>query len=115
LNGNESFYFVKQGFFINYLNFKEKDIEVLQLYSPIRNTIHNTGFFFSTKDQNLAVKSKDSTYNFIHEEPIDFLDFKFIELLLSELVSLIEKIFISKPIAAIGEIQDPVSRVTFSD
>jgi len=115
LNGNESFYFIELGFFIDYLGFTHKDIEVLQLYSPIRNTIHNTGFFYSTTEQNLAVKFKDRTYDFIHEEPIDFIDFTFIEQLLSELVTVIEKILKNKLITAISEIQDPISRVTFSD
>ena len=115
LLGNESFYDIVNGFFIDFLKFEDKDIEVLKLYSSIRNTIHNSGFFYSTTRENQRVDFKDRYYEFINESPVDFIDFNFLHELIYELLILIEKTLNNEKIKAIKEIIDPISRVDFKE
>jgi len=113
LNGGESFNAISKGLFENYLEFNKEDYEVVGIFSAIRNTIHNSGFYFSQYLQNSEYAYRKIKYVFEHEKPVSFLTMEMKFNLLKDLITLFMKIINHEKIKKIDLIKDPVSEVKF--
>jgi len=113
LKGTEPFHEIYVGLLKTHLNLPLKDYEVLSLSSTIRNTIHNSGFYYSTKGNNRIIRFRNKDYSFVHSKPINFLSDELIEQIILDLISLIIKILNHDKIKEIESMEDPISRITF--
>ena len=73
LIGDEQWQFIYKGFFDIYLSLKKDSIEVIELYSAIRNTIHNGGFYYYSKGTGMQINFMNKAYTFENLKPINFL------------------------------------------
>ncbi len=114
LNGNEGFYFIYRGLFEDFLNFDKIDYEVLEIFAAIRNTIHNSGIYFSPHDEKSpSFNYRKKTYTFIYGKPVNFITIDFIKNMLFDLLDLWEKLLKNNIISNIGFIKDPIADVKF--
>lgn len=113
LNGNEGFYLIYRGLFEDYLSFNSKDYEVLKIFSAIRNTIHNSGIYFSLNQEPSYFNYRGKTYNFVYGKPINFMTREFVKNMLWDLLELWEKLLKCNRISNIELIKDPISNVKF--
>ena len=113
LNGNESFYLIYRGLYESYLHFDKSDYEVLKIFSAIRNTVHNSGFYFPIDRKNKTFLYKNKAYHFHHGDPVSFLNFNLMETIQMDLLSLFSKTINDERIKSIKVIEDPISNVKF--
>lgn len=113
LNGNESFYLIYRGLYESFLRYNKTEYEVLKIFSAIRNTIHNSGFYFHEKGKDKTVNYKNRTYHFRNGYPVSFLNFDLMQIILMDLLSLFSKTINDKSIKDIKLIEDPISNVRF--
>ena len=113
LTGSEPFDLIYRGLYEKYLNFKKKDYEALKMFSSIRNTIHNTGFYFNIRKEDLVFNYRDKTYHFVYGKPVNFLSDDFIKQLILDLLSIIERTLEHHKISSIKLIEDYTSKVKF--
>jgi len=113
LQGNEPFYFICKGLFDDYLGLKEEDYEVINVFSTIRNTIHNTGIYFAINQKDKSLDYKGKVYTFEYGKPVNFLNSDFKKDILMELLELFSKVVLSKKINDIKLIKDPLANVVF--
>lgn len=114
LNGNESFYLIYRGLYESFLKLDKSQYEVLKLFSAIRNTIHNSGFYFSPTKDDKIYNYRGKSYHFKHGSPINFLTSEFIKNIMMDLLMLFSKTIVNKRISTINFIKDPVSNVKFN-
>lgn len=108
LTGIEKFYWIRKGFFEEYLKFSPKETEVLVLIQNIRNSIHNAGFF---SEVSKTVSFNGNSYTFTKDAPINFITWDLIKDIAISLIALIEKTLNDKKINSISEIEDPISEI----
>lgn len=113
LNGNESFHLIYRGLFESYLSLKQSDYEVLKIFAAIRNTIHNSGFYFPLSPKSPTFKYRDATYQFNYGKPINFITKEFRQNILLDMLELWRKILINYKIKNIELINDPLSDIEF--
>jgi hypothetical protein len=113
LNGSESFGAISKGLFENYLEFNKEDYEVVGIFSAIRNTIHNSGFYFSQYLKNSDYTFRKINYVFAHGKPVSFFTMEMKFNLLKDLLTLFKKIINHEKIKKIEQVKDPVSEVKF--
>jgi len=113
LTGNEPFYWIYRGLFENYLSFKKEDYEVLKIFSAIRNTIHNSGFYFPNSNTLKSFRYRGKTYNFKYGNPVNFITKEFSTNMLYDLLVLFNKILMDSKIKNTYLIQDPKALVAF--
>lgn len=111
LDGNEGFYFISKGFFEDYLSLTVKEYEVIHIYSEIRNTLHNSGFYFPHDGKDKTLRFKGEDYVFKNKAPVNFLDNNLYQALINALVDLISITLKHNKIKDIKEILDPVSNI----
>lgn len=113
LEGDEAFYFISEGFFKNYLEFYIEDYEVVKIYSEIRNTIHNSGFYFPPDKKDKTLIFKGSSYTFKNEAPVNFIDYKLTFQIISALVDLIDITLNHNKIQKFRIIPDTFSKINW--
>jgi hypothetical protein len=113
LNGNEAFHLIYRGIYESFLRIRKTDYEVLKVFSAIRNTIHNSGFYFSASNEDATFHYRDKSYHFKNGYPVNFLTAEFIKTLLLDLLELFSKTISNKKISNIDFIKDPISEVKF--
>ena len=113
LKGTEPFHDIYVGLLKTHLKLPLKDYEVLSLSSTIRNTIHNSGFYYSIRGNDKTISYRNKSYSFIHAKPINFLSDELIEQIILDLISLIIKILTHNKIREIEFMEDPITRITF--
>ena len=114
LNGNENFNLIFKGLIENYLNLDKEEYDVLKIYSVIRNTIHNSGIYFSPKNEDSPpIKYKNNTYNFLNGKPVNFLNLELKKIILLDLLELFSKILNNQEIKVIELIKDPIADIKF--
>jgi hypothetical protein len=114
LDGDEPFYLIYRGLYESYLNYDKSEYEVLKIFSAIRNTVHNSGFYFSKNSEGKAFNYKNESYLFRHGEPVSFLDFNLMETIQMDLLCLFLKTINDERIKRIKLIEDPISSVKFT-
>jgi hypothetical protein len=112
LKGTEPFYEIYYGLLNTYLKLPLKDYEVLTMISTIRNTIHNSGFYYNIKGKNKTIIYRNKTYSFTHSKPINFLSDELIEQIISDLMSLLVRVLIHDKIKKIKSMQDSINKIT---
>ncbi|MFW5983258.1 MAG: hypothetical protein ACOCQ4_02065 [bacterium] len=113
LNGNEGFYLVYRGLFEHHLNFNKTDYEVLKIFAAIRNTIHNSGIYFTPNKKNYSFNYRGEIYHFIYGKPVNFITSNFVKNMLFDLLDLWRELIKDKRIGNIGLIKDPIAEVKF--
>nr|WP_321453089.1 hypothetical protein [uncultured Carboxylicivirga sp.] len=113
LIGNEPFTWIYRGLLESYLEFEEKDYEVIKMFSAIRNTIHNSGIFFSPDNKNKVIEYKGVTYEFEYGKPVNFLTAEFKKDILIDLLEVFSKVISHEKIINVEYIKDPLADVTF--
>jgi hypothetical protein len=113
LKGTEPFHEIYVGLLKTYLKLPLRDYEVLALSSTIRNTIHNSGFYYSIRGNNKTISYKNKNYLFVHSKPINFLSDELIEQIILDLISLLIKVLNHEQIKKIEFMEDPITKITF--
>jgi hypothetical protein len=109
---NENYY--KNPDFVSFIKFKtetDDNTNVLQFSKLIRNCIHNNGFYFPDKKKNefLEINYRENTFNFRIGEPIQFLTWEMLFLIVEDIIKLLINIFSSAKISSVEYFRDPVS------
>lgn len=112
-NGNENITKVFNCLFQDFLMFEKKEFEIAIFFSAVRNSIHNSGIFFSPKDEDLQVDYRDKTYNFAYGKPVNFLSLELKKIMMLDLLDLFSKIINNPKIKKIELIKDPVADIDF--
>lgn len=113
LKGNENYNLIIQGLIIKYLAIKKKDYQVLNLLSLIRNTLHNSGVYFSPNSKDKFITYRGITYHFKTNRPINFLSDELFEYIMIDLVKLIEILLTNVRISKHSNIVDPIKNIKF--
>lgn len=71
-------------------------IQVLEFFSEIRNTIHNDGTYYSSKNKSRNFKFKDETYTFSNEVRIDFVTWELLIEITDSILSIMIEILDDK-------------------
>lgn len=114
LKGTEPFHDIYYGLLNTYLKLPMKDYEVLTMITTIRNTIHNSGFYYNLKGNNKSITYRSKTYSFIHSKPINFLSDEFIEQIILDLISLLIRVLTHDKIKMIVSMEDPINKITIT-
>lgn len=113
LKGTEPFNEIYTSFFELYLNLPKKNYEVLRMASILRNTIHNSGFYYHPKEKNTTVQYGGKSYSFIHGKPISFVSDDMLEKIILDLNMLLFKILKHPKIQQFKLMDDPVCKIKF--
>lgn len=88
------------------LNLQTGNIDLLDLLRNIRNTMHNNGLFFPANGKNQTVIYKSNSFNFEVGKPNDFVNTELIVGLIPDLLDLVEKVVLSRPIMDMTSIRE---------
>lgn len=113
LNGTEKLYLIRKSFIEDYLQLDLEDSKLIELLQEIRNSIHNSGIFYSYNQQDKEIVYKDGTYKFSHGFPINFTNWAFTQFIILELVKVIGRILTHELITKVAIIEDPVTKITW--
>ncbi|KYG72256.1 hypothetical protein EV198_0322 [Roseivirga ehrenbergii] len=113
LNGSEPFGAIRKGLFENHLNLTNEDYEVIGIYSAIRNTIHNSGFYFSPDSKNSNYTYRTINYVFEHGKPISFFAMEMKFNMMKDLLTLFENIINHNKVKKIEKVNDLSAEVEF--
>jgi hypothetical protein len=113
LTGNEAFHWIYRGLYESYLCLRKSDYEVLKFFTAIRNTIHNSGIYFSSFNKEESYTYRNTTYHFKHGDPINFVSQEFVRTLLLDFLELFSKTINNSKIRDIEFIRDPIGDVKF--
>jgi hypothetical protein len=113
LNGGETFGAISKGLFENHLKLNKEDYDVIGIYSAIRNTIHNSGFYFSQSLKKSNYTYRKINYVFEHGKPVSFFTMEMKFNLMKDLLTLFKKIINHDEIKKIEQVNDPVAEVKF--
>lgn len=112
LIGDEAWYYIWKGFFNSYLSLPNETTEVLELYTALRNTIHNGGFYFNSKVSTDQINFMNQPFIFENLKPI-YLTLKLRQDLYFNLIDLIDLAFGHQKLTSIDLIKDPITDVKF--
>ena len=113
LIGHESFYYIYRGLYESYLRMEKSQYEVLKIFTAIRNTVHNSGIYYSTNKKNMVSNYSGRTYRFRHGYPVSFLNEELRISILTDLTKLFLATIKHQRIKKILVIKDPFSEIEF--
>jgi hypothetical protein len=113
LGGTESWFFIYKGFFDAYLKIRKEDTEVIELYTAIRNTIHNGGFYYDSRHPKLQMNFMNQKFTFENLKPIGFINFGLIQNIYNMLLELIDLAYSNSKLSSVKLIKDPIANVKF--
>jgi hypothetical protein len=113
LNGTEKLYLIRKSFIENYLKLDADCSMLIELLQEIRNSIHNSGIFYSYSQQDKEIIYKGTTYKFSHGYPINFASWPFTQAIILDLVKVVGKILKHELITEVERIEDPVTKITW--
>ena len=113
LKGIEKLYLIRKSFIEDYLKIDLEDLTLIELLQDVRNSIHNSGIFFSFNQQDKEVLYKDITYRFSNGCPVNFVDWEFTKFVIIDLIKVIKKILTHDLITGVNEVIDPVTKITW--
>lgn len=75
-NAKAPYWKIKKHYLDNYIDpsVKNRFNILLSLFSNIRNCFHNDGVFYPNDEKDIEINYRNTTYKFINENPIDFVD-----------------------------------------
>ena len=111
LEGAESFYLIRKGFFETFLTLNTSLTDCVKLYQAIRNTIHNSGIYFPEDKQDKTFTFQGNSYEFKNGCPVDFITWTFLKDLTIELIKLVGVALSHSAIISINEIKDPAAEI----
>ena len=94
------------GWLFKKLNLQATNVELLDLFRNIRNTMHNNGLFFPTSGNDQTIIHKGITYKFEVGKPNNFVTTELIVDLTPDLINLVENVVQASPLVNIGHIQE---------
>jgi len=113
LIGNEPWFYIYKGLFYTYLSLRKENIEVIELYTAVRNLVHNGGFYYHTRIPKLQLDFMNQTYTFENSKPINFLALSQIQNIYNMLLELIDLVYSNPKINSVNLIKDPIADVKF--
>lgn len=85
-------------------------IELLDMASKLRNTVHNNGVYFYRSGNDVDQPYRGQMYRFTHGKPVEFGNWPLLLEIISDLVSMLADIVHDPVVIGIGaEISDPAS------
>ena len=118
LTGEDKFWKIRKKFFKGFLKLKSNELKGLELYSELRNTIHNNGYYLPPINMKSKKKTQDRTITFsgvkcklFYNASINCLSWELIHKLVINFYTITEIIYLNKKIKSISFIMDPVTKV----
>lgn len=82
---------------------------MLELLRLVRNTLHDNGVYFPPDERDYPLQYKGKTYMFRVGKPVDFVSWKFLLGLLSDLNEMLLEVMTSDKVAASPSVVDPIA------
>jgi len=114
LQGTEPFTEIYKSFLNSYLKIPKRDYQVIKMINILRNTIHNSGYYYNIKGKNISVSYRGNSYLFKQGKPVNFVSDEIIEQIILDLNTLLLRVLTHKKIIQYKFLEDPVRKIRFT-